>query len=259
MEKINNQSFFLSYTSDNIHQGFSVDCVIFSFYKNKLKVLLNNFENANYWQLPGGFMFKTETAEDAAHRILKARTGLNNVFMRQFHLFSDIDRTKMDENVKFIELDSERNSNQEDTEKWFLQRFISLGYHAFIRYENAKLISNKMDTAKWFNVDELPLLYSDHNRIVNKSLETIRENITLLPIGQQLLPEKFTMTEFRKIYEIILDKPIDRRNFQKKALSSEVVVQLDEVKNTSTYNPPILYSFNIEKTDMNEFHSLFKY
>lgn len=252
------KSFFQSYTSDNIHPGFSIDCIILSFSAKKLKVLLNKFANSNYWQLPGGFMFKTESAENAAHRILESRTGLTNVYLKQFYLFSDPNRTKMDQNAKFIELDGDRNNDQEDTEKWFLQRFISLGYYSFVRYENAKLTSTKIDTARWFNINELPKLYSDHNQIIAKSLYTIRENITSLPLAHELLPEKFTMSEFRKIYEMILNKPIDRRNFQKKALSSGIVTQLKEVRDTSTYNPPILYSFSAGRANMDEFHSLLR-
>lgn len=252
-------SLFKPYTLDNVHPGFSIDCAIFSFHSKKLKVLLNKFSFSRYWQLPGGFMLKTESAENAAQRILASRTGVDNLYLKQFYLFSDPNRTKMDQNTSYIENKKKQtNVDSSDTEKWFLNRFISLGFYAFARYDELEIISTKDDTAKWFDINNLPALYSDHGLIIDKALENIRSIITLIPIAQELLPEKFTMGQFRKVYEIVLEKQFDRRNFQRKALSSEVVIQLDEVKGDSTYNPAILYSFNKEKQDMNDFHSFFK-
>ena len=252
-------SLFKPYTLDNVHPGFSIDCVIFSFTSKKLRVLLNKFDFSKYWQLPGGFMLKTESAEDAAERILRIRTGVENIYLKQFHLFSDLDRTKMDQNASYIESQKKQKKiDPSDTEKWFLNRFISLGFYAFVKYDEIVIKSKKEDTTKWFDVNNLPKLYSDHTLIINTALDNIRSMITLIPIAQELLPEKFTMGDLRKLYEIILDKQFDRRNFHRKALSSEVVIQLDEVKNNSTYNPAILYSFNKEKNDMTDFYYFFK-
>lgn len=259
ISNLDTNSLFYPYTSSNIHPGFSVDCVIFSFYSRKLRVLLNKFDFGNHWQLPGGFMLKHENADDAAHRILGYRTGLEDVFLQQFYLFSDVNRTKIDQNIDLIEQHYDKNeSNTNDTSKWFLQRFISLGYYAFVKYQDVNLSITKQDEPKWFDLNKLPDLYSDHQYIIDKSIEVIRSMITIIPVAQELLPEKFTMTEFRRIYEIILEKPIDRRNFQRKALTSGIVTQLDEVRSTSSYNPAILYSFSKDTKNMEEFYSLLK-
>jgi len=247
---IEKKSLFYPYTVDNIHPGFSIDCVILSFYKKKLRILLNKFDISKYWQLPGGFMFKDESADDAAARILNSRTGLNNVYLRQFYLFSDPKRTKMDQNIEYIEKNAGKGRDVVDTDKWFLQRFISLGYYAFVKFGDIELISVKEDTAKWFDVDNLPALYSDHDNIIKTAKETIVSQLPVIPIGYELLPEKFTMSELRRIYEIILGKTMDRRNFQRKVLSTGAIIQLDEIKSTSTYNPPILYSFDKNRKDM---------
>lgn len=254
-----NASLFDPYTYENVHPGFSIDCVVFCFANRKIKILLNKFTFGEHWQLPGGFMFKTEDAEQAAARILTERTETTDIFLKQFHLFSGINRTNIDENETYIDARKKEyiEVDPEDTERWYLNRFVTLGYYAFIKKE-IKLVKDYEVKGKWFDLNSLPVLYSDHRLIIDTALENIRSQITLLPVAQSLLPEKFTMSEFRKIYEIILGKNIDRRNFQRKALMSNVVVQLDEVIDKEAYNSPILYEFNKEKEDMIEFHSLFK-
>lgn len=250
---------FHPYTFDNIHPGFSIDCVVFSFASKKIRILLNKFDFSEYWQLPGGFMFKDESAEDAAFRILKSRTGVDNVYLNQFYLFSDPKRTDLAQNTSYIEKKTKLTKlDPTETEKWFLTRFVSLGYYSFVRYSDIKIKSSKNDVARWFDVNSLPDLYSDHYEIVKKAAENIRSKIELLPIAQELLPEKFTMSDLRKIYEIALNRKIDRRNFQRKVISSGIVIQLDEVASTASYNPAILYSFNKEKTNMSELYSFFK-
>ena len=247
------KSSFYPYSVDNIHLGFSVDCVILCFNKKKLQVLLNQFDISEYWQLPGGFMLKEENSDEAAVRILSNRTGLSSVYLKQFHLFSDPKRTIFEQNAEYINREAEKGLDIEDVNKWFLQRFISLGYYAFVRQDEAVLTCTKEDVAKWFDIENLPSLYSDHETIIKTAIENIRAMLPLIPAAQELLPPKFTMGELRKLYEIILGKTMDRRNFQRKILSSETVVQLNEVKNTSPYNPPLLYSFNKEKKYMFDF------
>lgn len=244
------RSLFYPYTIDNIHPGFSVDCVILSFHKKKLRVLLNKFDISKYWQLPGGFMFKNENSDEAASRILSQRTGLSGIYLKQFYLFSNPQRTVMEQNTEYLEKNMSRNGFSDDDEKWFLQRFISLGYYAFVKYEDVVLSRIEEDMSKWFDIDNLPPLYSDHESIIKTSMETIRAILPIIPVGYELLPEKFTMSELRKIYEIFLGRTLDRRNFQRKVLSSGIIIQLDEIKNTSPYNPPILYTFDKDKKDM---------
>lgn len=235
----------LPYNADNIHPGFSVDCVILSFHKGKLKILLNEFYLEDYWSLAGGFMFNDENADQAAHRILKMRTGLTDIYLRQFYLFSDPNRTIMEQNVELT-----KKAFDQDTSEWLLKRFVSIAYIALVKYDNIKLSKIENEAAKWYDIDKLPKLYSDHENIIKTALEFIKTLLPVIPIGHALLPEKFTMTELRKIYEGILGKTLDRRNFQRKILSEDLVVQLKEKKSDRNYNPPILYSFNPQKKDV---------
>lgn len=245
-----------AYTFENLHPGFSVDCVILSFHKKKLKILLNQFSSSKYWQLPGGFLFKNESSDEAVKRILNERTGLKDIYLKQFYLFSDPQRTKMDQNTEYVEKGIGKRYFEGEENSWFLQRFITLGYYALVKYDDIKLSRVEEDMPKWFDVDNLPPLYSDHENIINTSLETIRSMLPIIPAGYELLPEKFTMSELRKIYEVILGRTLDRRNFQRKVLSTGIVIQLDEIKSPSRYNPPILYSFAKDKKDMID-HSSF--
>jgi hypothetical protein len=230
------------YNIDNIHPGFSVDCVILSFYKKKIQVLLNKFDASDLWQLPGGFMLKEENADEAAYRVLRMRTGLTDIYLNQFYLFSDPNRTKMDRN-KLLSMAGPGAI-------WLMQRFVTLGYYALVRYDHVELSIAEGETAKWFDIDNLPELYSDHGYIISKAKEMIRYLLPILPIGYELLPEKFVLSELRRIYEIITGKTLDRRNFQRKVLSSGMLIQLDETRTTNTYNPAVLYSFNEEKKDL---------
>lgn len=243
---MNDRSLFHIYTYDNIHPGFSVDCVILSFYRKRLNVLLNKFESNKCWQLPGGFMFKNESSDQAARRILRDRTGITCAYLRQFHLFSDPGRTETDRNRDY----PGRDTGAEEYEKWFMQRFVTLGYFAFVKYENVQLSLTKEDVLKWFDLARLPELYSDHEKIIRTTIETIRTMLPVIPIGYELLPEKFTMSELRRVYESVSAKTFDRRNFQRKILSSGVVRQLDEVKSKRKYNPAILYTFDKDRKDI---------
>ena len=229
------------YSMDSIHPGFSVDCVILSYHKKKIQVLLSKFDVSNLWQLPGGFMLKEESADEAAYRVMRMRTGLKDIYLRQFYLFSDPNRTKMDQN--------EVLSVAGYGAPWLMQRFITLGYCGLLRYDEVNLIKVEGEATKWFDVTNLPELYSDHGFIISKAKEMIRDLSPILPIGYELLPEKFTLSELRRIYEIITERTFDRRNFQRKVLSTGALIQLDETKTASTYNPAVLYSFDKGKRD----------
>lgn len=235
------------YSSENTHPGFSLNCAVFTLHEGKIKVLLGKpeFMIDDYWMLPGGFMFKEESADEAAWRELEGFSGLSNIYMKQFYLFSDPKRTIIEQNAGILK----KNEMPEEAEnKWFLQRFLSLGYYGLVRYNEAQkaLRPAKDMKLKWYNVKELPPLYTDHENIVKTALDTIRALLPVIPLCYELLPEKFTMYELRKIYENILDRSFDRRNFQRKILLEGNIIQLDERKKGNAYNAPILYTF--EKT-----------
>lgn len=244
MKKIN---WIHPYTIENIHPGFSVDCVILTFHKKKLRVLLNKFSFSNYWQLPGGFMFNEESSDEAATRILSQRTGIAGIYLKQFHLFSHPQRTNMKQNAEYLQYSTSEGDSLSHEEKWFLNRFISLGYYALVKYDDVTLSATKHDLSKWFDIDDLPMLYSDHKHIIETALITIRSMLSLIPVGYELLPSKFTIGELRTVYEIFTGKTLDRRNFLRKALSSGKIIQLNETRNTSPYNPPILYTYNKDR------------
>lgn len=237
---------FGPYTEEKIHQGFSVDCVVFSFYKGKLRVLLREFDLDDFWSLLGGFMYNDEDADHAAFRILEFYTGLKDIYLKQFHLFSDPNRTIMNQNLSFVK----QNGTPDNQGRWLLRRFISMGYYTLVRYNDVRPNLLKGNPIKWFDIYDLPPLYSDHENIIKTAIETIRAMFPFIPIGYKLLPEKFTMTELRKVYEIFLNKKLDRRNFQRKILSEGHVVQLEEKKNNKEYNPPLLYSFKSPDEDV---------
>lgn len=229
-----------------ILQGVSVDCVIFGFHNGKMKILLNRFESHNQFMLPGGFIYYDENVEDAAHRILKNRTGLDRIYLQQFYLFGDRNRTSIKENEGLLH---EENIplEQENKKHWLLQRFVSVGYYAFVDYEKVNVYAPEKEFIDWFDVESIPELYSDHNRIIEKAISVIRSQLRDLPIGYELLPEKFTISDLRIIYETILGKEIDRRNFQRNILSKGFIIKLEEVSKRWGVKTTSLYSFDKEK------------
>lgn len=228
---------------EKIQPGFSVDCVIITFYNNKLKILLNKLSLNNKWMLPGGFVYRNEDLEHAAYRILKNRTSLKDVYLEQFYTFGAVNRTNPEENERLY-----FNYGLGDTDvRNEHSRFISTAYFALVKYDKVVIRKKEEDECKWFDIEEIPQLYADHNQIIEKALKHIRSQLEYLPIGFEMLPEKFTISELRRIHEGILGKQLDRRNFQKKMLSSELIIKLDERRDTTSYPPPVLFCFNKEK------------
>ena len=205
----------------------AVDCIIFGFDDEDLKVLLiqRDFEpKKGKWSLMGGFLKKNETLDDAAERILVKLTGVHDVYMEQLFAFSEIDRDPV-------------------------ERTISTSYYAIINIEkhNEELIENY--NAKWFSLSEVPDLIFDHNKMLDKAIKRLRRRTSINPIGFELLPEKFTMRQLQKLYEAILDKKLDKRNFINKINSMDILVKLDEKDMTSSTKGSYLFMFDQEKYD----------
>lgn len=235
----------LSYTEESIFPGFSIDCVILAYYKGKIRVLLRKSELRNYWALLGGFMLKNEDSDQAAKRILYGYLRLDHIYLRQFNLFSALDRTKMEENVEY----AFNQKTKSQSWSWLKGRFISMGYFALVKYDEVNIPPALKSELKWFDIKDLPDLYADHGHIINTAMNIIRAILPAIPVGYALLPEKFTMTELRQIYEIILEKTFDRRNFHRKALAEGNIIELEEKKDERKYNPPSLFSFKKENID----------
>ncbi|MEP2281107.1 NUDIX domain-containing protein [Maribacter sp.] len=203
----------------------AVDCIIFGFYQEELTILLveRDFEPAkDEWSLIGGFLKQKENLNDAASRILKRLTGLNNIYMEQVHSYSKIDRDPK-------------------------ERTISVTYFALIDVAHHCKDLLKENPIKWFNIKDIPSLIFDHNKMVKDALTLLRNRISNKPIGFELLPEKFTMRQLQKMYEAILDIELDKRNFINKFNSFDLLNKLNEKDMSSSKKGAFLFEFDKDK------------
>lgn len=205
----------------------AVDCIIFGFNKNELKILLikRDFEpEKGKWSLMGGFLTQSENLDEAADRILFTLTGIQNVYMEQLYTFSKVDRDPG-------------------------ERTLSTAYYALINTTAHSEQLIKQFSAQWHNINETPDLIFDHTEMVAKAIKRLRRRAISKPIGFELLPEKFTMKQLQKLYEAILDEKQDKRNFINKVNSLDVLLKLDAKDMTSSRKGSFLYRFDKEKYD----------
>ncbi|WP_414460853.1 NUDIX hydrolase [Flagellimonas lutimaris] len=203
----------------------AVDCIIFGFDKKNLKVLLikRNFEpEKGKWSLIGGFLKKNENLDEAAVRVLNTLTGLSNVYMEQLYTYSKVDRDPG-------------------------QRTISVAYYALINVDSHQFDGIQIDSAKWFKLKEAPNLIFDHNEMIEKAMARLRRRAMTKPIGFELLPDKFTMRQLQNLYESILGKKLDKRNFINKINSLDVLIKLDEKDMTASKKGAYFYVFDKDK------------
>ena len=206
------------------HPSVTTDCVIFGFDGVKLKVLLiergiEPFKGR--WAFPGGFIKMDESAEEGALRELQEETGLTGAYIKQFHAFTDPNRDPR-------------------------ERVITIAYYALVRIQDVKG-GDDATKAQWFDLEDVPALAFDHDRILRKAMQELRKQIHFEPIGFELLPEKFTMSALQHLYEAILDVKFDRRNFSKKMLHFGLLDQLEEKAKVSQAKESVLYTFNAER------------
>jgi 8-oxo-dGTP diphosphatase len=200
--------------------ALTVDCVVFGFDEGSLKVLLVAREGPPFrgrWALPGGAMQADETLEEAARRALQEATGIGRVFLEQLYTFGAVDRDPR-------------------------ERSVSVAYFALV-----KLRDHKVSRAAWFDVDDLPALAFDHADIVDTALARLKGKVRYQPIGFELLPPKFTLSQLQHLYETILERPLDKRNFRKKILSMDFITELDEIEQDVAHRAARLYSFDRRK------------
>lgn len=231
-----------TFSATGFYPGLSIDCVLFGFYKNELKVLLLRLKNLHKWALPGGFVSIDKDVDDEAASVLKSRTGLNNIFLRQFYLFGDVNRNEKGHASQLLR----RGVISEDQKDWFEQRFITVGYYALIEYSKIQKLSPDFtsDACEWHPVNELPELILDHQKIIAKAYETLKLELNYQPIGLNLLPKQFSMPELQALYETILGKKLDRRNFRRKMLSYDILIATDKKRTGVKYKSPLLYEFD---------------
>eukprot|EP01037_Dinobryon_pediforme_P005036 gene5036-5085_t len=187
----------------------SIDCVVFGFHEGMLKVLILEVKDEGEWYLPGGFLFKNEPIEMAANRILAERTGMNEVFLQQFHVFGDPERSK-----QHFEMYKDVVTPEEN---WFANR----------------------------DLNDLPELKLDHALILKTALDALRLQLHYQPIGYNLMRKEFTMPELQKLYETILDKKLDRRNFQRRMLAFGILKRSEQLRKGGAHKAPYLYSFDL--------------
>ncbi len=232
----------MSFNPDNLLKHISLDCVVFGFHLNQLKVLLVHLKYSKRWALPGGFVQSDESLEMAAKRALQERTGLTDIFLKQFRVFSDPNRSKFNPAVRDV-----RESEGDENLSWFNQRFISVGFYALVEFSKVAPAPDAFsDKCEWKSLDEIGELIIDHNNILEKALKTLRSQLSYQPIGYNLMPAQFTMPELQKLYETILGKKLDRRNFQRKILSYKILNKLGERKEGQANKAPFLYEFNLD-------------
>lgn len=223
--------------------NISVDIAIFGFHNNQLKILLNKWKKTDSWCLPGGYVMKEDSIDDSAKRILKERTGLSRIFLQQFYTFGSPDRVK-NKGIEISRL-SETFGVEIKPDNWLFARMISVGYFALVEYSKVKPKPDALsEKCEWYDIDKIPPLFFDHNEIIKKALVQLRMETFQHPVGFNLLPEKFTLPELLGLYETILGRKLDRRNFQKKILSFDILKKLDERRNIGPHRAPTLYSFD---------------
>ncbi len=224
--------------------SLSVDCVIFGFHNNELKVLLLKMRNVDKWSLPGGFILKNEHTDAAATRVLKERTGLSELFLQQFYIFGEPSRSD-----KAVHLRSMKAEGiVPDESHWILQRFVTIGYYALVEFSHVTPVPDELSVAcEWYSLDNAPELMMDHQQILDKALESLRLHLTYHPVGYNLLPDTFTMPQLQKLYETILGKKLDRRNFQRKMLAYKILKRMKERKRGGAHKSPYLYCFDLRK------------
>ena len=214
----------------------SVDTVIFGFNGDQLKVLLLKMKFNQQYFLPGGYMKKEENLESAAIRILRERTQLDKIFLQEFAVFSELNR-------------SEEAFKDFPDDLWHKKRFISVGYYALVNHKDVSPIGDELsESCDWIILDELESqnITMDHKQIIEKALNTLREQISYKPIGLNLLPEKFTLSELQKLYGAILGRTLNRGNFYRKIKNIGILKKLDEQRKGGAHKAPDLYSFNQE-------------
>ncbi|WP_455587507.1 NUDIX hydrolase [Bacteroides sp.] len=211
-----------NYYSSNPTFYVSVDCIIFGFNEEGLSLLLlkRNFEPAKgAWSLMGGFIQKDESADEAAKRILAELTGLQDVYMEQVYTFGDIQRDPG-------------------------ERVISIAYYALININEYDRELVQKHNAYWMNINELPPLIFDHPQMVEKARDMMREKASIEPIGFNLLPKLFTLSQLQSLYEAIYGEPIDKRNFRKRVAEMDFIEKTDKIDKTGSKRGAALYKFN---------------
>jgi 8-oxo-dGTP diphosphatase len=205
----------------------AVDCIIFGFDEEGLKLLLikRKFEpKEGQWSLMGGFVSQEESIQESAQKVLNELTGLENIYLEQFYTYGDIKRDPV-------------------------ERVISVAYFALIKTEKYNEKLGKVHGAQWFKWSEKPDLLFDHNQMVEKALSCLKRRVKNEPIGFELLPEKFTLPQLQRLYEAIYQEDLDKRNFRRRILSMDLLIKLSEKDKINSKKGAFKYKFDKKRYD----------
>ena len=213
-------------TYEHPRPSLTVDCVVFGLDEDDLKVLLIQRDLAPFqgkWALPGGFVHMDEDLEQAARRELEEETGVSKVFLEQLYTFGDVLRDPR-------------------------ERVVSVAYYALVKLRDHRIhAATDARSAAWFAVSDTPGLAFDHERILAVALERLKGKVRYQPLGFELLPPKFTLSQLQHLYETILETRLDKRNFRKKILAMGLLVELDEIEQDVAHRAARLYRFDKQK------------
>lgn len=221
----------MAFSYDYPRPALTVDCVVFGLdlAADELKVLLIQRGIEPYksaWALPGGFVEENELADDAAARELQEEAGVKDVFLEQLYTFSAPER---------------------DPRGWV----VSVAYYALVNLTEHELnAATDATNVAWFSVADVPTLAFDHADILQQAIVRLKGKVRYQPIGFNLLPEKFTLSQLQKLYENVLERTLDKRNFRKKVLSLGILEELDEVQKDVAHRAARLYRFDKERYEM---------
>ncbi len=217
----------MPYTYEYPKPALTVDCVVFGYDdEQELKVMLIQRDIPPFqgeWALPGGFVHLDESLEDSAMRELKEETGLEDVFLEQLYTFGDVGRDPR-------------------------ERVITVAYYALINLsEQTVIATTDARDAAWFSISKIPKLAFDHQKIFQVALNRLKAKVRYEPIGFELLPKKFTLSQLQKLYENILEQPLDKRNFRRKILNMGLLIPLEEMQVAVSHRAARFYQFDEQK------------
>lgn len=217
----------MSYSDQYPRPALTVDCVVFGFdAQESLKVMLIKRKLppfAGKWALPGGFVRVEESLDDAAKRELQEETGIENVFLEQLYTFGEVARDPR-------------------------ERVVSVAYYALVNLFNYKIHADTdASDARWFAIANLPSLAFDHQQIFQTAIARLQGKLRYEPIGFELLPAKFTLSQLQKLYEAVLGEKLDKRNFRKKILKMDLLIELEELQTGVSHRAARLYQFDEKK------------
>jgi len=230
------RDFFMMQNRLNPH--ISVDCVVFGFDFRQLSVLLVKRQamegdaEPGKMKLPGSPITDAEDLDHSAYRILRELTGLERIFLKQFAVFSSPGRLQPPSDLDWLRSMSGMN----------VERMVTVAYYSLIKINGSHLPLS--ENAQWVNVEEIPQLTFDHNEIIQRAIEQLRHEMLTEPIGFELLPRKFTVTQLQTLHEVLLGQKIDNRNFRKRILKLKYIVPLNEREKGVGHKPAQLYRFD---------------